>query len=741
MNYENLTKKELINELASLKQCVIEFERSEAELKEVEAVLRQTEEKYRNIFENASEGIFQTSPGGRFISANPSLAHIHGYDSPEDLMNSINDMAHQLYVDPENRLELASLLSKYGAVQNFEVQMYRKNRSLHWISINVKTVKDKDGRILYFEGTMQDITQRKTAEKALMESEERYRTAIEHSNDGVAILQGSLNQYVNRRFVEIFEYEKPEEIIGKPIMKIVHPDDLEMVTGINKKRQRGEPVPSSYEFKGITKNGKTIYIEVSATSTTFRGEPVYLAYLRDITERKIAEDALRNERNRFQTLSEDAPFGIAMIDNTGNFTYINPKFTDILGYTLRDVPNGKAWFKKAYPDTKYRKQAIKAWVDDVKNIRPGEKTPRTFDVTCKDSTIKTINFIPVRLLTGDHIITFENVTERIQAHNALIKSHKELENLNRAKTKAVNHISHELKTPLAVIQGNIRILKRKLQGMSLITNFQGLIEPLERNLERLFNLSKETDEIFNVSQELEALVVLDELDRIWSRMEVLSEIPSDIRFHWESLKKWTGQHLSGNTQNFQSIDLFPFVQSVMEKIKHLAAHRNIQFHLEGENFLFVSIDPVILRDIIEGLVKNAIENTPDTGFITITMEQKEDGIRLHVTDYGIGITEDNQQYIFDGLFHTEETELYSSKKPYDFGAGGKGLELLRMKINGRRFGFDISCKSQRCIYIPTDQDICPGDISKCLHCKSAEDCKNSGGTTFSVTFQRTINNE
>lgn len=108
---------------------------------------------------------------------------------------------------------------------------------------------------------------------------------------------------------------------------------------------------------------------------------------------------------------------------------------------------------------------------------------------------------------------------------------------------------------------------------------------------------------------------------------------------------------------------------------------------------------------------------------------------LHVADDGIGITEENQAYIFDGLFHTKETELYASKKPYDFGAGGKGLDLLRMKVYAQRFDFDLSMKSKRCVYIPTDRDLCPGDISKCPHVKNAKECAASGGTTFTLAFQ------
>ncbi len=734
MDEINLTYDELTRELEQMRQSIAELERSESELKKTEAALRKTEEKYRNIFENATEGIFQTTPDGRFLSANPSLARIHGFNSPEELINTVTDITRQMYVNPQDRADMMGMLQKYGSLQNYEVEMYRKDKSLHWISINITAVKDRDGKVLYYEGTMQDITQRKMTEKALMESEERYRTAIEHSNDGITIVQGNKHQYVNRRFVEMFEYERPEEVLGRPVTLIVHPDDHELVININRRRQRGEPVPSRYEFKGITKKGKLIYVEVSGTSTVYRGQPVYLIYLRDVTERKKGETALRNERNRFQSLSENAPFGIAMVDKNGKYKYVNPKFKQLFGYDLTDIPNGRVWFRRVFPDAEYRKQAMQSWLEDIKILRPGERTPKTYDVVCKDMTKKMINFIPVRLVTGEYLITFEDVTERVQAQEALIASHKELESLNRAKTKAVNHISHELKTPLAVIQGHIRVLKRKLEKLSPDNDLQEVIESLERNLARLFAISKETDEIFRATQELEASAMLDDLDRILHRMENISEIPEETKGHWNAIKEWAGQYLSGSIETFQSIDLFSFVQSILEKSKLAAAHRRLDFQIEGADFLFISMDPTVLKEICEGLIKNAVENTPDGGKILITVEQKGDRIWLHVTDSGVGITEENQKYILDGLFHTKETDLYTSKKPYDFGAGGKGFELLRIKTYGRRFGFDISFKSKRCVHIPTDQDVCPGDISLCPHCNTPEDCAYAGGTTFSISF-------
>ena len=332
------TEKVQAPETPEITRCVIDLKESTIELKELETVLKETEAKYRNIFENAMEGIFQTDREGRFTQANPSFARMHGYASPDEIMHSIS--ARELFVDPSDHDKLIEILRKSGSVQNYEAQLRIKNGKTHWVSMNAMVFRDENGKTLSYEGTMLDITERKKTEEALSESEERYRVAIENSNDGITMLHGDICQYANKQFVKMFEYDSIDEVIGKSIKPTVHPDDVEMVTDIMNRRQRGEPVPSRYEFKGITKKGNIIYVGVSAASITYRSTSVYLIYLRDITERKLAEEAL-------------------------------------------------------------------------------------------------------------------------------VKSHKELERLNKAKTKAVNHISHELKTPLAVIQGNIRLLKRKFENIAL----------------------------------------------------------------------------------------------------------------------------------------------------------------------------------------------------------------------------------------------------------------------------------
>ena len=336
---------------------------------------------------------------------------------------------------------------------------------------------------------------------------------------------------------------------------------------------------------------------------------------------------------------------------------------------------------------------------------------------------------------GNHASFFIEMAQLQKARiDALEQSRKELERLNRAKGKALSHLSHELRTPLAVIQGILRILKRKLRMQASFRAGEKLFETLEKHLNRLLDIQLETDKIIRSYQELEGNFLIDELDRLWERLEGVMEIPSDMKTHWIALKGWIMKDLPGSPASFESISLVPFAEQILEKVRRRASHRMIHFELKGAKDLCVLMSQRILEDILEGLLKNAIENTPDEGRIRILLEQKDRRLLLKVQDFGIGITEENQKSIFDGLFYTQETELYTSKRPYDFNAGGKGLDLLRMKVYGQRFDFDLSVESRRCIYLPTDRDLCPGKISACPPCRGPNDCFASGGSTFSVSF-------
>ena len=279
-----------------LGELVAGLEQRVDELAAAQEALCLSEEKYRNIYENAILGIFRSTSRGRFIDVNPALASIHGYASPEEMMMEIKNIGQQLYENPEDLTRYTSLLEKQDVIRGFEARFYRKDKSIAWISMDVKAYRDNNGRILYNEGIVQDITMR-----------------------------------------------------------------------------------------------------------------------------KIAKEELYNEKQKLLALSENAPFGMVMIDNTGKFTYINLKFQELFGYGLNEIPDGKTWFRKAFPDPQYRHKAISYWTEDFKNTKPGENIAKNFSVTCKDGTEKIINFKSSLLANGEILLSCEDVTESKLSEERLIE--------------------------------------------------------------------------------------------------------------------------------------------------------------------------------------------------------------------------------------------------------------------------------------------------------------------------------
>jgi len=156
-----------------------------AKRREMEEALRQAEEKYRTMFESATEGIFQTTADGHYLACNPALAKIYGYASPEELKASVANVGRQLYVEEETRPRFVQLMAEHGQVTGFEARVYKKDGSTIWISETARVVRGAAGEFLYYEGFISDITARKGAEDGLRQSEERYALAVRGANDGL----------------------------------------------------------------------------------------------------------------------------------------------------------------------------------------------------------------------------------------------------------------------------------------------------------------------------------------------------------------------------------------------------------------------------------------------------------------------------------------------------------------------------------------------------------------------------
>lgn len=162
------------------------FIRDTPKSKQKEA-LRQSEEKYRSMFENAVEGLFQTTPEGGYISVNPALARMYGYGSSKELMATVSDIGHVVYVNPERRIEFKRLIEARGFVERFEDQVYRKDGGRVWLSENARAVRDASGTVIYYEGAVQDITERKRAEDAMRASKAQLQTVVENLKEGVMV--------------------------------------------------------------------------------------------------------------------------------------------------------------------------------------------------------------------------------------------------------------------------------------------------------------------------------------------------------------------------------------------------------------------------------------------------------------------------------------------------------------------------------------------------------------------------
>ncbi len=335
-------------------------------------------------------------------------------------------------------------------------------------------------------------------------------------------------------------------------------------------------------------------------------------------------------------------------------------------------------------------------------------------------------------LAGMVALAVENAT----FFEELLRSYRELEDMNRVKTKVLNHLSHELRTPLAIIRGTLTNMEKKLAGKGL-AEFDRPLERMKRHVHSLNRLENQVESIIMTGYSWEKRYISRFLQAALDLMEVQTEFTPRIEEAAQVIHKYLEKTFPTRRDEPELINVRKFSEKVFDQVRSHAveAQRNVALTFDMADAELL-IPGHVLQAIMIGLARNAIEATPDRGKVAITGRVKGDRYLLTVKDTGIGIPDKDKELIFQGFYPVQETESYSSGRPYSFNAGGKGIDLLRIRMFSELYGFKLSFTSRRCPHLVEYQEKFPGDVDLCGHCNSLACCEESGGSEFVVDFPR-----
>ena len=241
-------------------------------------------------------------------------------------------------VHPDDRPKLKADFEKHkkGQATSAQYRIFLPNGEIRWIEDRVYPAMDHRKHLEYIIGIASDITERKKAEAALLESEEKYRMVVERADDGIAILQDQKMVFVNRRLGDMLGFD-PEELTNRPFMDFVHPSRVEEVRELYQKRLRGENPPSVYESIIVNQLGQPIHVQGNIGLINFQGLPAELVYLRDITVAKKAEEALRSSEKKYRQLYESMRDGYVVFSVDGRVSEFNSSFQEMVGFEANDI--------------------------------------------------------------------------------------------------------------------------------------------------------------------------------------------------------------------------------------------------------------------------------------------------------------------------------------------------------------------------------------------------------------------
>lgn len=494
---------------------------------------------------------------------------------------------------------------------------------------------------------MRDVTHRAQMEAQLRESEQRYRIAVEHSSDGIAIHRYSKHLYVNKKYVEMFGYDGPEEILGKSVYLTVHPEDLKKVMEINRLWENGDPAPTRYEFKGLRKDGRIIHAEASVAQTNYRTQSVLQTYLRDISERKQSIEALRNAHSEIEYLVSSLPTILIGLSPDYCVTRWNGMAVKVfgieasamIGQSIQESAIQWDWAKIQQGVSECCRKCDSVRIDDIVFERLNGKDG-FLGITVNPVTDDSKRIMGFTIIGAD-------ITERKALENQLTQSQK-LKSIGQLAAG----IAHEINTPTQYVGDNTRFVEESFFDLkNVFAQYAKLLAAAKTD-----SVNAELIEAVDASlEDADLEYLMDEIPTaIQQTLEGIDRISKIVR----AMKEFSHPGREEKT----SIDINNALESTITVARNewkYVAEMKTDF---DPSLPLVSCLPGEINQVFLNLIINAAHaigdiidvDSGEKGTIEITTRSRDDWVEIAVSDTGTGIPDAIKDKIFDPFFTTKE---------------------------------------------------------------------------------------
>ncbi len=399
------------------------------ERKQAEDALRQTSEKFAKIFNTSPDSITITRlSDGKYLEVNKSFTDTTGFTPEEVLGRSSLPGGAALWTNKEDRDRMVAGLTSRGEVIGMEAPLHMKNGTIITALLSAR-VLEIDGKKCILT-IARNITERKKLDEQLRENEEKYRTLIENAGETILVAQDEKFKFINSKSLDLIGY-KPEELIGKPFINYIYPEDRKMVAERYVQRLKGEEPPNNYSFRVINKAGQNRWVQMSSVWIDWQGKPATLNFLTDITESKLSEIALKESEARYRLLFDSSNDILVQIDKSMRLTDINYKAEEISGYKNEELV-GKSISTLA---DKFTPQSIAAMLANFAKrklgIPVGPYEVEAFD-THRNKLSFEINAVPLKDSAGKDIgemAILHDITERKKAEELLVENEEKFRSI------------------------------------------------------------------------------------------------------------------------------------------------------------------------------------------------------------------------------------------------------------------------------------------------------------------------